>query len=455
MGELLASRADVSRLLGRVAFGATAADLDGWTAKPYADLVEHLLDVPAPNMRQGQADEVERQAVIVQSTSANNRPSAAQFQAAQGWWLERMRTTRWPLLERLTLFWHDHFATGVLYPAPDLAMLMVQNQLLRDHALANFSDLAGALTVDPAMLEWLDGNRSSVGKPNENYAREFFELFTMGTIPQHFSESDIREAARAFTGWVLDGKQPKFDARRHDAGVKTILGRRITNQGEREHLAVRDAALAALPSARFIAYKLVQKLAYDPNRDLLGAGVDPLVAKVGDALRASGWNISTAVRTLLMADEFRYARQLTARQPVEQAVHACKALGVVADHVKVVQALTSMGQRLFDPPNVGGWPSGREWLSPGTTLARYVLGLTNETEARKADPALGLPVGSTPLPEPDDLVSWAARFGLASFSQNTARVLRGFLDARKVAPVPERQGGVMILIMNSPDWVVM
>lgn len=455
MPEVL-SRSDVASIFGRVAFGATSADLDTWTGRTQDELADHLLAVPTDSAAFGaQPDEARRISVTAAATSANKQNGRAQLQAAQGWWQERMRTTPWPLLERMTLFWHDHFATGLGQPYPDVAMMLQQNQTQRTHALGNFSELLAAMTVDPAMLHWLDGARSVKGKPNENYAREFFELFALGVSPQQYTEGDIREAARAFTGWTVNGQRAAaFDARRHDTALKTVLGRRINDLGADEHLAVRDAALGMPVAARFVAWKMVQKLAYDPGKVDVMSGADPLVVRVAAELRES-WDIRAAVEVLLRSPEFRQRPALAARQPVEQAVHACKALGVAADGAQVIQAMDGMGQRLFDPPNVGGWPVDEEWLAPGTTLARYRLATFVEAEARRQAGAVDLPVGPRVLPPADDLGQWAARFGLAGFTPNTERTLRGYLAASAKAPAAQRQKGVMTLVISSPDWTVM
>lgn len=450
------TRHDVASILGRVAFGATQADLDNWTGRSQDELADHLMAVPEdPAAFSAQPDEIERLSVTAAATSANKQNGRAQLQAAQGWWHERMRTTAWPLLERMTLFWHDHFATGLGQPYPDVAMMLNQNQTQRTHALGNFAELLAGMTVDPAMLHWLDGARSVTGKPNENYAREFFELFTLGVSPQQYTEGDIREAARAFTGWTVNGQRAAaFDARRHDAGLKTVLGRRITDLGAEEHIAVRDAALALPIASRFVAWKLVQKLAYDPGKIDLMSDSDPLVARVAAKLRET-WNLRAALDVLLRSAEFRRRPMQLARQPIEQAVHACKALGVAADGAQVSQALDAMGQKLFEPPNVGGWPVDEEWLAPGTTLARYRLATFVEAEARRQAGTVDLPVGPRMLPAADDLVQWAARFGLAGFTPNTERTLRDYLSATAKAPVAQRQKGVMTLVISSPDWTVM
>jgi uncharacterized protein (DUF1800 family) len=423
--------ADVSRLLARTAFGATAADLDQWTGKPYADLVESLFQVtalpPLPD-------------------DATAAPSAygldSDPNAARCWWLERMRSTPFPLLERMTLLWHGHFATGVRYP-PTLAEVVRQNQTIRAHALGSFRDLVAALTIDPAMLWWLNGVDNAVPHPNENYARELFELFTLGKRPQVYTERDIREAARVLTGWYLDGGlDAKFAASRHDAKSKRVLGRTIANANETEYLALVDVALAQPVAKTFIAWKLVANLAYVPATN------DPLVTKVAKAL--NGWDIATATKALLLADEFRYAdpkkgRQLV-RQPVDTMVHAAKALGVRFADNTLLWPLEQMGQSLFNPVNVGGWPLGRDWVSPVTALARYDAGLALHRLAT-AQPNKTV----TPLPEPADLAGWAKRLGLAGFGANTKAAVTSYL---RRSGGNDAQAGVLTLLLSSPEWVV-
>ena len=438
--------ADVSRLLGRVAFGATAADLDAWTGREYADLVEFLVtssEQPAPVPLPDEALRLRLE--HDPDLSHKNAPEARR------WWLERMRTTPFPLLERMTLFWHGHFATAVNAP-PFVHDLVRQNQALRTHALGDFRALVRAMTLDPAMLYWLNGYQNAVPHPNENYAREFFELFTLGKRPQVYTEKDVREAARAFTGWYVDSThQPQFDAARHDKGSKRILGQPVGNLGDKEYLKLVDIALAQPVSYRFVAWKIVASFCYvSPSRDLLRRpGV--LVEKVATALRKNDWSIAAGVRAMLLADEFRYAdprySAQVVRQPVECVVHAAKVFGVPAGDPALLAALAGMGQTLFDPPNVGGWPMSKDWVSPVTAIARYNAGVAVHRLA-----ATG---GELTLPAPDDLAAWAKRLGLAGFGTNTTNVVNGYLRRASAAPLAERQCGVLALLLSSPEWAVM
>ena len=467
----VATRQDVSRLFARAAFGATAQDLDTWTGRPYAEVVDSLLDVPALDGREPTADEAERlyhQNLSETVSSFSLGLLTAAVEEAGRWWIERMRTTRYPLEERMTLMWHDHFATAYLSPFPDVAMLMQQNQTLRNRALGNFRTLVEEISVDPAMLYWLNGTENTKGKPNENYARELLELFTLGVVPQVYTEQDIREAARALTGWDVSGfnssYEPFFSAANHDTGTKTVLGVTFGNLGDQEYKKVVDIALAQDASPKFVAYKLVKNFAYQPATGDLFQDPDPLVDKVAATLRSSNWDLKEAMRTLLMAEEFRFADPSAARQvirqPIDLVASACKQIGVSAKSANVSTLLRRMGQLPFEPPNVGGWPSSKEWLSPVTTLARYDWGVTvynlfSSSNLFGIGTAIS-PTGLTnPLPASGNMDAWTARFGLAGLSNNTRTLIQDYLASRAGAGEAEKQAGVLILLASSPDWMVM
>jgi len=426
---------DVSRLLGRAAFGATQTDIDVWTGRAYEDLVELLL---AADPRVPLPDDAQR----VAFETGQNLSS----EAARVWWMERMRTTPFPLLERMTLLWHGHFATGIRYP-PSVAHLVAQNQTLRANALGNVRTLVEAMNTDPAMLYWLNGFENVPPKCNENYAREFFELFTLGKQPQVYTERDIREAAKAFTGWYVDATgKAAFAESRHHKGAKKVLGRTVTDKGIEEHKDLVAIALAQPVASRFFAFKMVASFAYVPQPK------DALVEAVAKSLRDDDWDIKAALRTLLLHEQFRSpvpwrGRQLV-RQPVEATVHAAKALGVRIDPW-LVHSVDAMGQILFDPVNVGGWPMGRDWVSPVTALARYQSGLELFRLATAQPNAV-----AAPLPPSGDLAAWARRLGVPAFGTNTANAVAGYLRRMKGANERDLQQGVLALLLSSPEWVV-
>ena len=442
MGQILASRADVARLYGRVAFGATTVDLAAWTGKRYVDVVENLLMAPTPGT-------VPLDRVPAQLGSVSE-PLTGQM-----WWLNQMLTTPFPLEERMTLLWHNHFATAAGKARGDL--VVAQNQTLRTHALGSFRDLLVAVTLDPAMLQWLDGAMNVVGKANENFARECFELFTLGRRPQVYTETDIREAARAFTGWELSGAaQAQYQEAKHDPRTKTILGRTITNQSANEYKAVLDAALAQPSAATFVARRIVQNLAYEVAPD---PATDPLVTLVAGQLRTSNWNIRTAVRAMLLSDLFRNAdptqgRQVV-RQPIELAIHAAKAVGLPRiDDTTIPAELRAAGQVPFEPPNVGGWLLGPRWLGPSTYLGNYAVSARMQAWRNVLVPAR---LRTTP-PSADigaGGAAWAAQMGLAALSPTTLAACQAFVASGAGGTEEQLQDGIFILIANSPDWQVM
>ena len=457
-----ATRADIARLFGRAAFGATKKDLDTWTGQSYTAAVDSLFPPGPPGAagRLPQADEAE-QAVQDYQTS--------DVASAYRWWLDRMRATPYPLEERMTLFWHDHFATAAI-GSPDVGMVMMQNRTLRLNALGSFRTLANAMTVDAAMVVWLSGIANYAGGVNENYAREFLELFTLGTVPQVYTETDIREAAKAFTGFLVNGvtRLSEFTPTRHDTTVKTVLGRSIgghppaSPEEALEYREVTEAALAhdgGRTSSRFGAYKLVQQFGYEVTGL---AASDPVVEDVAAALRAGdAWDIKAAVRTMLLHPGWRDAepaRRLV-RSPIEVAVHAAKVLGYPNPTVYgsllwplAIQGvmLERTGQVPLLPPNVGGWPHGLDWLSQVSTLARYDVVYTIVRYFHNA----GLSFVNV-LPPSGDLAAWAAYMGLDGFTTNTTLRLREYLDDPGTTNEIQKQISMFVLVGTSPDWQVM
>jgi uncharacterized protein (DUF1800 family) len=440
MSATAATRDEIARLFGRCAFGATAADLDQWTGRPYADAVASLVDIPAPSGRRPQADDAQRAALV---QGGANQTSDGAIRSATKWWLERMRNGPYPLEERMTLFWHGHFATAVRYPFPDVAMILVQNQTLRSHALGNFRQLVRDITVDPAMMEWLDGARNSIPAPNENYARELMELFTLGKYPQVYGEHDVREAARVLTGWTDNPsfRTVSFNAAGHDTGTKTVLGHTFTNAGAGEYQELIDLLLAQPVAARFIAMKLVSNFAYAATTS------DALVGRVADELTRTNWDLRAALRTLLLSDEFRVgdpgAQRVLIRQPVEVVVAAAKAFAVNLNNDDSVYLLRRMGQSPFVPPNVGGFPSGMGWLSPSTVVARYDFAATVAGK------------NNANLPAANDYDGWARRVGLGTLTNETVTALDAYVTQNAKHAEQTKQQGVLALLLTSPDWVAL
>ena len=276
------------------------------------------------------------------------------------WWANRMLTTRRPLEEKLTLFWHGHFATGE-NKVRDYRMMLQQNLMFRAKASGSFRDLLLGLLRDPAMLVFLDNGENIKSHPNENFGRELLELFTMGV--GNYSERDVREAARAFTGWTNDVLVFKLDAAQHDSGAKTFLGRTGPLSGED----IIDTVLAQPVTAEFVAAKLY--------RFFVREEIAPSTkADLGRTFRDSGYQVKPLLKRIFLSKDFFSAPSVATqiKSPVQLVVSTYKKLGLaevptVPDFGRMTGGL---GQALFDPPNVAGWAGGRTWITPSTLLER-------------------------------------------------------------------------------------
>jgi uncharacterized protein (DUF1800 family) len=270
-----------------------------------------------------------------------------------------LATTR-PLEEKLTLFWHGHFATGA-NKVRDARMMQQQNEMLRAKASGGLRDLLLGILKDPAMLVYLDNGENIKGRPNENFGRELLELFTMGV--GHYTERDVREAARAFTGWTNDALAFRFDAAQHDFGDKTFLGRTGALDGED----IIDTILAQPVTAEFVAAKLYRFFV----REEVSAAV---AADLGRTFRDSSHQIKPLLKRIFLSRDF-YSPPAVATQiktPVHLVVSTYRKLGLrevptIPDFGRMTSAL---GQSLFNPPNVAGWAGGRTWITPSTLLQR-------------------------------------------------------------------------------------
>jgi uncharacterized protein (DUF1800 family) len=348
-----------AHLLRRAAFGASRADLhSAERLGPQATLDLLLRGRPG-------AEEVQEALLDVGRVAAGQGD-----EQLRGWWLYAMLHSLHPLREKLTLFWHNHFATSN-EKVQNPGLMFRQNCLLRAHALGKFGPFLQAMSKDPAMLFWLDSNRNVKGAPNENYARELMELFSLGV--GNYTEKDVKEAARAFTGWHTNRDGFRFNARAHDYGTKTLLGQ----TGPWDGGDVVRIVLAQPAAARFLVRKLYHFLiseAVEPSAALL----EPLC----ESFRKSDYDVAGLVRTMLASRHFYSAHAFRQRvkSPVEYVVGAVQAVYLRLPEGEpdyrplpaqvLVGRLRAMGQRLFAPPNVKGWRGGRSWLNTSTVLER-------------------------------------------------------------------------------------
>ena len=280
----------------------------------------------------------------------------------QAWWLYRMSSTSHPLLERATLMWHDHFATSQL-KVDDVGAMHRQNETFRRLALGPFGDLLHAILRDPALLAWLDAPSNRKGRPNENLARELLELFALGV--GRYAEVDVKEAARALTGQSAARGRFQVRAEDHDDGEKTIFGRVGRFDG--------DGLADLLLDHPSTAWRLARRL----SATFLGEGVvdDLALARLADALRADGLHVGRGVALVLRSNLFFSDRNLRAKvaDPVGFVVGSARALerfDPPPSTLLLAEWTGRLGQDLFFPPNVGGWPGGRAWLSGRSVVGR-------------------------------------------------------------------------------------
>jgi len=288
------------------------------------------------------------------------RSNAIETQRLAIWFGERMLITQRPLEEKLTLFWHGHFATGN-GKVRDTRMMLQQNEMLRANAAGSFRDLLVGILTDPAMLVYLDNGENRKGHPNENFGRELLELFTMGV--GNYTEQDIREASRAFTGWTNDVLEFKFDATNHDDGEKTFLGRTGAYNGED----IIDIILDTPVTAEYISAKLYRFFVREDIADVTRA-------ELATTFRESGYQLRPLLRRMFLSKDFysdaSYATQV--KSPVHLVVSTYRKLGLtrlptIPDFGRLTAGL---GQTLFNPPNVAGWAGGRTWITPALLLER-------------------------------------------------------------------------------------
>ncbi len=360
-------------LYRRAAFGATWPELET-ALKAGPDKTIDVLLQGGPEQ-----DEFDRHtAPLAESIARANNGNQA-----RAWWLYRMLYTPHPLREKLTLFWHNHFATSNS-KVNNAGFMLGQYELLRRHALGNFRTLLQEISRDPAMLVWLDTSQSKKAKPNENYARELMELFSLGI--GNYTETDIREAARAFTGWSIQDGKAVFTPAQHDDSDKTVLGQTGKFKGED----IVRICLEQKSAPYFIAGKLYRFLISETvpaTPELL----EPLAVE----FRKSDYDFGALLRRMLRSNLFftPLVYRTCIKSPIDFALGIVRALEGRIGSTALADALSSLGQNVFYPPSVKGWDGGQTWLNGQTLLYRQNLALAlTSTEdnrfGRRTDPAV-------------------------------------------------------------------
>jgi len=366
-----------AHLLNRAGFGGTPRQIEELVALGPEKAVSRFVDfeniadeTAAPDWAKPDPDRADRLRAARDASPEERQRLLREAQRTQrehltelrGWWLLRMAEGARPLQEKMTLFWHGHFATSI-EKVRDAYLMWRQNETLRQLATGNWLELLIEVGQDPAMLICLDQAQSRRGQPNENFAREVMELFALGE--GHYTEQDITEAARALTGWSLDNSRQNYQWRpfAHDSGDKTIFGQTGRFDGE----AVLKLIVAKPQAARFITSKLWNYFAGEMPSDALADALAYLFRKEGN-------NFKPLLRALLLSEEFHDPNLIRAqvKSPVQWLVGTCRQLNLPLPPPVVSWGITrSLGQDLFAPPNVKGWDGGLAWITTNNLLARY------------------------------------------------------------------------------------
>jgi uncharacterized protein (DUF1800 family) len=465
----------IAHLLRRAGFGATPQELAEYTALGYAGAVDRLVnyeqlpdDVDAKIGKPGSAP-------LLPPNQAGEYYPNYQIQHARARWIFRMIYSRRPLQEKMALFWHNHFATGwskvaadtrpqeatrlmAAVAAEDPVQQLGQIELFRTMALPSFGDLLLAVTKDPAMLFWLDGRLNVKATPQENYAREVMELFTMGV--GNYNEDDVKAAARVFTGWNLRSTRAGaisigtrgyrifhhvffYDARQHDTDAKTftfpiytdraapnVIPARTATAGLQDGLDFLAALLRHPATANFLATKLYRFFVNDAAEPPSDA-----IRTIAGWLQATSFDMRRVMSNLFTSDLFLDEANLGARYrwPIEHVVGLAKAAGAgTAPLNRLIQPLSLMGEDLFDPPSVEGYKAGATWINSSTLLARANYGGT--VGAAQAD-ALATELAAAPPASPAALVDhFIQRMGPVPIDAAVREELLSYVQAGRGTP---------------------
>lgn len=373
------NRTKAAHLLNRAAFGGTPREIDRLASLGPGGAVDFLVNgdpddelFPPPSLiepsvrsayrrREKAALNDEEKKVIRRQFSETDRLSMLDLRL---WWLNRMRYTTCPLREKMALFWHGHFATSN-QKVNDPWMMWVQNETLRQEGMGKFPVLLKSMSRDPAMIRWLDLGLSKRDHPNENFAREVMELFSLGE--GHYTEQDIQQAAKSFTGYRVNPETGsfRFTPRDHDPGPKTFFGKTGNFGGDE----IIDLITAQPQCARFIGRKIWSFFAAtDPSEET--------VQGLCKLLLSNGYDIAATLGVIFRSEAFYtpHVMHHQIKSPVQWIMQTTRMLEIPLPDAKVLEnSLASLGQVVFAPPNVKGWDGGRSWISASSLLYRYNL----------------------------------------------------------------------------------
>jgi uncharacterized protein (DUF1800 family) len=424
-----------ARMLRRAGFGVTGPEVDAAVTRDWPSYVDAMLGAnpdtdpgavatPMPSLDEPRAP---GKGATPAARKQYNQQVSEQQGVLSDWWMRRMVSVGQPIHEKLTLLWHNHFATSA-QKVRVAAYMAAQNQKLRTLSLGDFRTLAYAMLTDAAMLRWLDGQSNTAKAPNENLAREFMELFALGH-GNGYTEDEVRNGARALTGWVIgaDGKTSMIP-KRHDAAAKTLFG----DTRNFDAAGFCDVVLAQPKSAEYVAGRLWRQLASDdpPSPQAL----DRVVAAYGP-----GRNLRALTRAILTDAEFTGGRAAVVNTPIEWLVGVMRALRVPIDNPAQRKhagaTLQALGQRPFYPPSVGGWPHGEVWLSTASAGAR----LRAATQLARAGD-----LSSIESADDDRIDAVGYLIGVGAWSDRTVKALQ---------PLVNRPPQLVAAAVNTPEYL--
>jgi uncharacterized protein (DUF1800 family) len=424
------TRHDAAHLVRRMRLGASQKDIDQAFAAGPAATIDRYLTVQAES-----PEFLAREAALF--TLANRSGDIADLRA---WWAHRLLDSANPLVEKMVLFWHGHFATsnGKVRSLPQMA---AQNALFRHHALGSFRDLLHEITRDVAMLVWLDGNANRKRQPNENFARELMELFALGI--GNYTELDIQEAARAFSGWHVRKGQFWLSRIQLDTTAKTVFGKTGNFDGDD----IVELCLEQDAAPRFLATKLLQFF-------VMPMPTDKTVRELAACIREHNFALRPVLRRLFSSSIFfsAAARVSLIKSPAEFVLGTQRTLEATVNLRESVHVMGQLGQSLFEPPTVEGWKGGRSWINSATVLGRAnfaaELAMGNRFGAI-ADPAQT--AARLGWQEPHEAVTYYIELLLAREVPSAQSAIASYL-ARASGPLGDRLRGVLHLLLTLPDY---
>jgi uncharacterized protein (DUF1800 family) len=428
-----AKRLEIARLSHRFAFGPRPGEFAAALDAGVSATRQKVLTVPATDA--GAARVVEP---LITDLGSRPKPNTAeiipfvtglrnQTEQLTLWWLDRMALSDHGLTEKMTWFWHGHWATSITKVDHPLAMYK-QNQVFRQFALGNFSQMSRAMINDAALQYWLDGQTSTVKAPNENLARELMELFVLGV--NRYTEDDVKALARVLTGYqlTLSAATVTVNQKRRDASAVTILGKNSTFTAE----SASDYLVAKPDCAKFIAERLWYRFI---------SSTEEMPTNIGAVNAFSAREVAPAVASLVQDSAMSNSRYSMVKSPVEWFISVCRALELTPSKLdssnQLINHLNKLGQIPFYPPNVGGWPAAEAWLSSASAQYRIAFAswLIKQSSLR----------GLNEIPEDRRVLASADWLGVAEWSPRTQAALRSSLSN------PQE---FAMLALCSPEYVV-